>query len=171
MRDGKIIQMGVPEDIVERPADAYVEDFVRDVSKTRLMGAGSIMQDPDVKALATQSPATVLDAMRGAGTVSASVVDAAGSFIGVISAGQAAEASARGVARLQDLDYSESPSCPRVPPGTFIDDLIPLAAATEHPISVVDEDGRLLGVIPRTALLTSLARNHQAAPTNESMVR
>ena len=172
MRDGKIIQMGTPEDIVERPVDDYVEDFIRDVSKTRLMGAGSIMEDPAVKALATQSPSTALDAMRGAGADNASVVDAAGSFIGVVSTGQAAEAAARGVARLQDLDYPESPASPRVPPETSIDDLIPLAAATEHPISVVDEDGRLLGVIPRTALLTSLASNHQTADANrESVVR
>ena len=172
MRDGKIIQMGAPEDIVERPADAYVEDFIRDVSKTRLMGAGSIMEDPAVKALATQSPSTALDAMRGMGAEVASVVDAADGFMGMITAAQAAEAAGRGVESLQDLDYPESPASPRVPPETSIDDLVPLAAATEHPISVVDEDGRLLGVIPRTALLTSLASNHQTAEASrESAVR
>ena len=172
MRDGKIIQMGAPEDIVEAPADDYVEDFVRDVSKTRLMGAGSIMEDPAVKALATHSPSIALDAMRGAGADIASVVDSAEGFMGMITAAQAAEAAGRGVERLQDLDYPGSPACPRVPPETSIDDLVPLAAATEHPISVVDEDGRLLGVIPRTALLTSLAGNHQTAdPNRESVVR
>ena len=172
MRDGKIIQMGAPEDIVERPADAYVEDFIRDVSKTRLMGAGSIMEDPAVKALATQSPSTALDAMRGMGADVASVVDAADGFMGMITAAQAAEAAGRGVESLQDLDYPESPASPRVAPETSIDDLVPLAAATEHPISVVDEDGRLLGVIPRTALLTSLASNHQTAEASrESAVR
>ena len=172
MRDGKIIQMGFPEEIVETPADAYVEDFVRDVSKTRLMGAGTIMQDPAVKALATQSPTTALDSMRNAGADYASVVDAGGGFIGVVTAGQAAEAASRGASRLQDLDYPEYPACPKVPPETSIDDLVPLAAATECPISVVDEDGKLLGVIPRTALLTSLARNHQGARAGqESMIR
>ena len=172
MRDGKIIQMGVPEDIVERPADAYVEDFIRDVSKTRLMGAASIMEDPAAKALATQPPESAMVAMREAGVDVAAVVDSADGFMGVITAGQATEAARRGVSRLQDLDYPESAASPRVPPDTSIDDLVPLAAATEHPISVVDEDGRLLGVIPRTALLASLARNHQAAEANrESVVR
>ncbi|MDE2861644.1 MAG: glycine betaine/L-proline ABC transporter ATP-binding protein [Chloroflexota bacterium] len=172
MRDGKIIQMGAPEDIVERPADAYVEDFIRDVSKTRLMGAASIMEDPAAKALATQPPESALVAMREAGVDIAAVVDSADGFMGVITAGQAAEAASRGVSRLQDLDYPESAASPRVPPETSIDDLVPLAAATEHPISVVDEDGRLLGVIPRTALLASLARNHQAAEASrESVVR
>ena len=46
MRDGKIIQMGAPEDIVENPADAYVSEFIRDVSKTKILGAGSIMESP-----------------------------------------------------------------------------------------------------------------------------
>ena len=172
MRDGKIIQMGVPEDIVERPADAYVEDFIRDVSKTRLMGAGSIMEDPAAKVLATQPPESALVAMREAGVDIAAVVDSADGFIGVITAGQAAEAASRGVSRLRDLDYPESAASPRVLPDTSIDDLVPLAAETEHPISVVDEDGKLLGVIPRTALLASLARNHQAADAGrESVVR
>ena len=172
MRDGKIIQMGVPEDIVERPADSYVEDFIRDVSKTRLMGAASIMEDPAAKALATQPPESAMVAMREAGVDIAAVVDSADGFMGVITAGQAVEAASRGVSRLQDLDYPETPASPRVPPETSIDDLVPLAAATEHPISVVDEDGKLLGVIPRTALLASLARNHQAAEASrESVVR
>ncbi len=172
MRDGMIIQMGTPEDIVERPADAYVEDFIRDVSKTRLMGAASIMQEPAVRALATQSPATALDAMRSAGAGAASVVDAAGGFIGVVTAERAAEAAGRGVQRLQDLDFRSATASPRVSPDTSIDDLIPLAAATELPVTVVDEDGRLLGEIPRTNLLTSLAGNRQPANGNrESVVR
>ena len=172
MRDGKVIQMGAPEDIVERPADAYVEDFIRDVSKTRLMGAGSIMQAPAVTALATQSPAAALDAMRSAGAGGAAVVDAAGGFVGVVTAERAAEAASRGVQRLQDLDFRGSTSSPRVPPETSIDDLIPLAAATELPIAVVDEDGRLLGEVPRTNLLASLAENNQSASANrESVVR
>ena len=32
MRDGVIVQEGTPEDIVNRPADDYVADFVQDVA-------------------------------------------------------------------------------------------------------------------------------------------
>ena len=37
MRGGKIVQIGRPEELVARPADAYVEDFVRDIPKSHVL--------------------------------------------------------------------------------------------------------------------------------------
>ncbi len=37
MRAGKVIQIGRPEELVARPADAYVEDFVRDIPKAHVL--------------------------------------------------------------------------------------------------------------------------------------
>ena len=37
MRDGAIVQLGTPEELVGAPADDYVEDFVRDVPKTHVL--------------------------------------------------------------------------------------------------------------------------------------
>ena len=47
MRDGEIIQVGTPQDIVSNPSDAYVNEFVRGVSKTKVLGAATIMQTLD----------------------------------------------------------------------------------------------------------------------------
>lgn len=46
MRDGRIIQIGTPQDIVLHPEDEYVGEFVRGVSKTAVMGAATIMEEP-----------------------------------------------------------------------------------------------------------------------------
>ncbi|MFB3119004.1 MAG: glycine betaine/L-proline ABC transporter ATP-binding protein, partial [Stenotrophomonas maltophilia] len=46
MRDGRIIQIGSPQDIVLNPEDEYVGDFMRGVSKTAVMGAANIMEEP-----------------------------------------------------------------------------------------------------------------------------
>ena len=43
MKDGRIVQIGTPEDIVTRPADDYVRDFVEGISKLKLVFAHSIM--------------------------------------------------------------------------------------------------------------------------------
>ncbi|WP_030609666.1 quaternary amine ABC transporter ATP-binding protein [Streptomyces sclerotialus] len=37
MRDGKIVQLGTPEEIVGSPADEYVRDFVRDVPREQVL--------------------------------------------------------------------------------------------------------------------------------------
>ena len=161
MRDGKIIQLGTPEDIVENPADGYVQEFIRDVSKTRVLGAGSIMQEPEATVLDSQGPGTALQVMQDNDVKYAFVLDSTRTLMGVVTVDQAAAAVQRRVASLQDLDLPESPLCPRVSPDTSIDDLIPLAAETECPISVVNDDGRLVGVIPRTVLLSSLAQNQK----------
>ena len=44
MKDGRIVQIGTPEDIVTNPADDYVRDFVKDISKLKLVFAHTIME-------------------------------------------------------------------------------------------------------------------------------
>jgi glycine betaine/proline transport system ATP-binding protein len=46
MRDGRIVQMGRPEELVGAPADDYVADFVRDVSKAHVLTLRWIMRAP-----------------------------------------------------------------------------------------------------------------------------
>ena len=44
MRDGKIVQIGTPEEIVLSPIDEYVADFVRGISRLQIVKASTIMQ-------------------------------------------------------------------------------------------------------------------------------
>jgi len=43
MKDGEIVQTGTPEDIVTKPADKYVADFVAGISKLKLIYAHTVM--------------------------------------------------------------------------------------------------------------------------------
>jgi len=44
MKDGALVQVGTPEDIVTNPVDDYVADFVAGISKLELISAGKIME-------------------------------------------------------------------------------------------------------------------------------
>jgi glycine betaine/proline transport system ATP-binding protein len=44
MKDGEIIQVGTPEDLVLHPATDYVAEFTRDVQRSKVMSAGRIMR-------------------------------------------------------------------------------------------------------------------------------
>jgi hypothetical protein len=46
MRDGHVVQIGRPEELVARPADAYVEDFVRDIPKSHVLTLRWVMRPP-----------------------------------------------------------------------------------------------------------------------------
>ena len=45
MRAGQVVQIGSPEELVARPADDYVEDFVRDIAKSHVLTLRWIMRD------------------------------------------------------------------------------------------------------------------------------
>jgi glycine betaine/proline transport system ATP-binding protein len=46
MRDGAIVQLGTPEELVGSPADEYVENFIRDIPRTHVLTLRWIMRDP-----------------------------------------------------------------------------------------------------------------------------
>jgi glycine betaine/proline transport system ATP-binding protein len=46
MKDGEIIQVGTPEQLVTNPATDYVAEFTRDVQRAKVMSARSLMQKP-----------------------------------------------------------------------------------------------------------------------------
>ena len=44
MKDGAVVQVGTPEDLVLRPADDYVAEFTRGVARAKVIRAGSLME-------------------------------------------------------------------------------------------------------------------------------
>ena len=69
MRDGEIIQIGTPDEVVGAPADDYVRDFVSDVPKSHVLTLKWVMRDAkpgevDATSPALQSNQIVRDAAR-----------------------------------------------------------------------------------------------------------
>ncbi len=74
MRDGRIVQIGTPEDILTDPANDYVEQFVQDVDRARVLTAANVMERPRPVVAETAGPRTALRQMRDA-YMSAAYVD------------------------------------------------------------------------------------------------
>jgi glycine betaine/proline transport system ATP-binding protein len=53
MRDGQLVQIGTPAEIVRKPADDYVADFVSGLSRLKLLQASDIMSRIDEHARAS----------------------------------------------------------------------------------------------------------------------
>ncbi len=153
MRDGEIIQKGTAEEIVTVPADEYVSEFVRDISKAKVLGARSIMQEPEGLVYEWQGPRVAMHVMQTNDVDQAFVLGHNRELRGHLTLDDAAKALRRGDTTLRDVVDAE---CPRVSPDTLVEDLVPLAAEHDRPIAVVDERGRLLGEIHRAAVLTSI---------------
>jgi glycine betaine/proline transport system ATP-binding protein len=47
MRDGEIVQIGTPDEVVAQPADDYVKDFVSDVPRSHVLTLRWVMHEPE----------------------------------------------------------------------------------------------------------------------------
>ena len=91
MRDGRFVQVGPPEDIVSKPADDYVRDFVRDVPRSHVISVESIMA-PATDADTFTSAHRILKSTKvrdAVGAVAATdgpvaIVDSTGAVVGSI---------------------------------------------------------------------------------------
>ncbi len=153
MRDGVIVQEGTPEEIVTRPANDYVSDFVQDVSRAKVIRAGSIMQEPDVIIHEGQDARAALEAMRDNQAGAAYIVGDGDILKGILTQNQVTDLANQ---RIEVLKAAQTEGLATTSPATFIESIIPLAAETERYIAVVDEEGRLLGEIDRRALLAGM---------------
>jgi glycine betaine/proline transport system ATP-binding protein len=51
MRDGEIVQIGTPDEVVGAPADDYVKDFTSEVPKSHVLTLKWVMREPDGQAV------------------------------------------------------------------------------------------------------------------------
>jgi len=91
MKDGAVVQVGTPEDIVLSPADAYVAEFTRNVARAKVVRTGSLMRAPNGWAgqgIAATVPAraTIAEAapLFGEAVDRMRVVDAEGATVGIL---------------------------------------------------------------------------------------
>ena len=155
MKDGRVIQVGAPEDIVLHPADDYVAEFVSSVSRAKVVSARSLMVEPDMWISAQgEDPVAVLNRMRRDNMDCVFVTDSARKLVGVVSRERLARRSARNGGGLMPLAARSFPSAR---PDTPLEVLLSTAASTSTPIAVLDEGDHLLGVISHSRLLKGLS--------------
>lgn len=153
MKDGKFVQMGTPEEIVSVPADEYVTEFVRDVPRSKVVAVKSIMREPEVTLYSWQGPKVALHDMRQNDIQYAFIMDPGRRLRGIITLDEARQAVKDGVTRLSKIVKGNAL---QIGPDQPIEELIPLAATSPNPVAVIDEDERLIGEVPRVALLMGM---------------
>ncbi|RME49852.1 MAG: glycine betaine/L-proline ABC transporter ATP-binding protein [Caldilineae bacterium] len=153
MKGGEIVQTGSPQEIIMHPANEYVREFTKDVPRSRVLTAGSIMHPAELAVLETASPADVLAMMERSGNELAFVQAEEGRFLGAVrreTLSGAARPPADGLRPLVEE------SLPTVSPAASLAELTRLIVASDTPLPVVDDSRRLVGVVDRTSVLLAL---------------
>ena len=88
MKDGRVVQVGTPEEIVLRPADPYVAAFTREVARAKVIRAGSLATPADGRRVAGHvgDRTTIAEAapLFTGDNETLEVVDAAGVPVGIL---------------------------------------------------------------------------------------
>lgn len=154
MRDGRIEQIGTPEEILNDPANDYVAQFTADVDRTRVLAAENVMEPARTVVGAAAGPRLALREMREQQTSAAFVTDRNGKLRGLIRDEDAVGAVNRGERSLDAILETEVAAVSVSAP---LAELFAPSAESPLPLAVVDDQGRLVGVVPRATLLAAMA--------------
>ncbi|RIX52803.1 glycine betaine/L-proline ABC transporter ATP-binding protein [Paenibacillus nanensis] len=163
MKDGSIVQIGSPEEILMQPANKYVERFVEDVDLSKVLTAAHAMEKAETVTL-DKGPRVALQFMRERGVSSLYVVDKSMKLLGLVSAEDASNAVKDG-RKLEDIIQRKVPV---TYPEALLNELFEMMASSRHPVAVTDENGRLMGVVIKGAVLAALAGNAGTALGGDS---
>ncbi|QTM98619.1 betaine/proline/choline family ABC transporter ATP-binding protein [Sediminibacillus dalangtanensis] len=153
MKDGSIVQIGTPEEILVHPANDYVEKFVEDVDRSKVLTAQHIMKRPETINIEKHGPRVALERMREEGLSSIYVTDRKRNIKGYVTADDASDARKREITDLTEILRTD---VPQVGMETSMNDIFEIIHDSPVPVAVV-EDGKLMGIIVRGAVISALA--------------
>ncbi len=153
MKDGVIVQIGTPEDILKHPANDYVREFVQGVNRVKVVTARSIMKPTDTLVTSKDGARVAIRKMRDSNISSVFVVDKQRKIKGIV---KIEDTLGLINSNKDDLDEIIDKDICQVSPDDLIEDLIPLFMNSKYPLVVVDEEKKIMGIIFKVSVLAGI---------------
>ncbi len=156
LRDGRMVQIGTPEEMITNPADDYVRSFINNADSSKIFTVRNVMSTQTCIVRNIDGAATAMRNMKSSGVSSAYVVDEHLHFLGIITLDGAMQVLAgytsfdkailRNVPAISNLD-------------TPVADIMPMSASTPFPLPVLDENGLFCGIVTKASVIASFVNN------------
>ena len=159
MKDGEVVQVGTPEEILTDPANDYVTRFTESVDRGRVVTASSIMlTQPIVVRIRKDGPEAIIRKMREKRLYALPVIGTDEQFLGEIRLKDVLRLRKEGVRDISSIVMKEVPS---VLESMTVEDMLPLLPKVQQALSVVDENNRLKGVVSTSAIIIEMTGKDQ----------
>ncbi|MHA6908904.1 quaternary amine ABC transporter ATP-binding protein [Ralstonia pseudosolanacearum] len=159
MKDGCLIQVGTPAELIQSPADDYVRDFFRNVDVSRFLKASGLLT-PVGKRLINCDVATPaerhLNLLIDSGAECGYVCDASGRYQGCVTLASLRKCGT------ESIREALLPSVKPVSLETDLHELSAIALSQEHDVPVVDNAGKLAGVVSIRTILKQVMERRAA---------
>ncbi|MBN2751306.1 MAG: glycine betaine/L-proline ABC transporter ATP-binding protein [Rhodospirillaceae bacterium] len=159
LKDGALVQCGPPSEILLNPADDYVESFVRDVNRIRVLTADTVMKPPRLR-ITTENLDEALRQVRASPHDFAYVQSGGEGVYGVVTQ-EGLEEGKRTRSTFQDVVQD----VPSISANAPVEDIMSVALQSDFPVPVVDSDGELQGVVTKKAVIGVFADQAEARAT------
>ncbi len=143
MRDGAVVQIGTPQEIITEPADDYVAEFMADVDSGRVLTAEFVMSATKTVRLKKHTVKDALDRMNAEGNDTIYVLNEKDGIEGVLRRPRLEALAERGE---RDFQSAIRGDYPRAAPFARLYDLYELSGKGE-PIAIIGDDGKYEGVV------------------------
>ncbi len=159
MKDGEVVQVGTPEEILTDPANAYVTRFTESVDRGRIVTASSIMlKQPIVVRIKRDGPEAIFRKIRERRLYALPVIGNDDQFIGEIQYKDVLKLRKEGSKDVSSIVQTEVPS---VLENTTVEDMLPLLPKVRQALPVVNEENRLVGVVSPSAIIIEMTGKDQ----------
>lgn len=156
MKDGMVVQLGTPEQIITEPADDYVESFIQNVDKTKVLKASGIMKKAQTITIPKDGPGVAARKMEQLGLSTIFVTDPDRKLKGLVRIDDIVKLQKE---KSKDIESIIDTNISVTGPDTPIADLLTVAIGNKYPITVVDDSGRFLGIIDRASIIAEVGGN------------
>ena len=159
MKDGEVVQVGTPEEILTDPENDYVTRFTESVDRGRVVTASSIMlTQPIVVRIRKDGPEAIIRKMREKRLYALPVIGADEQFLGEIRLKDVLRLRKEGARDISSIVMKEVPS---VLESMTVEDMLPLLPKVQQALPVVDENNRLKGVVSTSAIIIEMTGKDQ----------
>ncbi|NCD08459.1 MAG: ATP-binding cassette domain-containing protein [Negativicutes bacterium] len=152
LREGRMVQVATPEEMLSNPADDYVKKFIDNVDPSKVFCVRNIMVTPASMIKATDGVNIALKSMKSNGVSSAYIVGEQMHFIGIITLEDALAVRA-GKMNFEEAIIKDLPLIHDM--DTPVADVVELAAGAKFPLVVVSEGNVFRGIVSKAAILSS----------------
>jgi len=157
MKEGKIIQVGDHEEILTNATNEYVEEFVEDVNRSRVLTARDIMSNPVELLYPQDGPRTALHKMKNNELESIFVVHQDKKYKGIVYLEDVVNLINNNDREFKDIIKDIDPADPE----ENLRELFGHIADLNAPLPVLNDNNKLIGVIVKTNVLANLASEGQ----------
>ncbi len=154
MKDGAVVQIGTPEEILTEPATGYVAEFVQDVDQGRVIKVHEVMTEPKPvpQGISLSQAMALCDDVAGR-----FCCDDQGKPVALLTSADGLRVKSMGS---DDLNSALRKDFDRCGPDDTLNELY-AAAGRGLPVAVVDDDGKLIGNLDPRMIMEEMGRVEQ----------